>query len=73
MMVCWIGKADERSLREAEFAHALTRHVRGRIERGLVHTHKPVIDDAPYRVFDNMREYVKWCEQLPRWLGCGRA
>ena len=72
-MVYWIGTADERSVRAAEFMHALTRPVRERVERGWVHTYKPMIDDAPYRVFEAMSEYKAWCEQLPPWLGYGRG
>ena len=72
-MVYWIGKADERSLREAEFAHALRRRAGERIGRGLVHTHKPGIDDISYRIFDTMRDYSTWCEQLPSWLGYAHA
>ena len=33
-------------------------------------THKPVLDDAPYRAFDSTAEYRQWCnEKLPMWLG----
>jgi hypothetical protein len=36
----------------------------------FVKTYKPVMDDAPYRVFDTMAEYRKWCEEnLSDWLG----
>jgi len=32
------------------------------------------MDDAPYRVFDTMEDYRRWCEQnLPKWLGYGRV
>ena len=34
---------------------------------------KPVMDDAPYRTFDTMEDYRRWCEEnLPDWLGYGR-
>lgn len=37
---------------------------------GFVRTYKPVLDDAPYRVFDSMAEYREWCEaNLPKYLG----
>jgi hypothetical protein len=30
----------------------------------------PVVDDAPYRIFDTMAEYRKWAnDNLPVWLG----
>lgn len=40
------------------------------IRYGFVRTHKPVLDDAPNRVFDTMAEYRQWChENLPEYLG----
>jgi hypothetical protein len=36
----------------------------------FIRTHKPILDDAPYRAFDSMRQYWEWCRQyLPAWLG----
>lgn len=70
----WIGRVNERPLLEAEFAHALKRSVRERLRRGVVHTYKPVIDDAPYRIFQTMQDYARWCERrLPPWLGYGKT
>jgi len=35
---------------------------------------KPVLDDATYRSWDTTAEYRQWCEEnLPDWLGYGRA
>jgi hypothetical protein len=32
--------------------------------------HKPVLDDAPWRVFNTMAEYREWCAaNLPEYLG----
>jgi hypothetical protein len=32
--------------------------------------HKPVLDDAPNRVFETMQEYREWADKnLPRYLG----
>jgi hypothetical protein len=46
---------------------------RGLIERikyGFSRIYKPVLDDAPYRVFESMDEYRSWCEaHLPAYLG----
>lgn len=40
----------------------------------FIHTYKPVLDDAPYRAFDTMSEYRRWCaDNLPPWLGYGRV
>jgi hypothetical protein len=56
-----------------EFQAAGRRSVAQRWNYGLVKTHKPVLDDAPYRTFESMEEYRQWCEaNLPSWLGYGR-
>lgn len=48
----------------------LERDVMTHIKYGFAHVYKPVLDDAPYRIFDSMKEYRQWChEQLPRYLG----
>lgn len=45
-----------------------------RIKYGFCRTHKPVLDDAPWRAFDTMAEYRAWCEaSLPAYLGFKRA
>lgn len=57
---------------EADFEAALRRPLRLRLDYGFVHTPKPVMDDAPYRVFDRMEDYRRWCrEELPAFLGYG--
>jgi hypothetical protein len=41
-----------------------------RIRYGFCRTHKPVLDDAPWRTFDSTAEYRDWCEaNLPEYLG----
>lgn len=41
-----------------------------RIRYGFARTYKPVLDDAPYRIFGSMTEYRAWCQQhLPKYLG----
>ncbi|MCC7518430.1 MAG: hypothetical protein IT578_04505 [Verrucomicrobiae bacterium] len=41
-----------------------------RMKHGWCYTHKPVLDDAPYRIFNSTAEYRAWCrENLPAYLG----
>lgn len=48
----------------------LERTLEHRIKYGFFRQYKPVLDDAPYRVFDTMKEYREWAnENLPRYLG----
>ncbi len=48
----------------------LEKSVEQRIKYGFFRQYKPVLDDAPYRVFDTMREYREWADKnLPRYLG----
>ena len=57
-----------------DFAAAARRPLEQRLRYGFIRTHKPVLDDAPYRAFDTMAEYRRWCEEaLPSWLGYGRS
>ena len=45
-----------------------------RMRYAFIRTYKPVLDDAPYRAFDTMEAYRRWCEErLPGWLGYGRV
>ena len=56
----------------AEFEAAARRPLKLRMKYAFIHTYKPVLDDAPYRSFETMAEYRKWCnENLPDWLGYG--
>jgi hypothetical protein len=58
----------------AEFEAAARRPLETRMRYAFIHTYKPVLDDAPYRAFDTVEEYRRWCEEnLPDWLGYGRA
>lgn len=57
-----------------EFDAMARRPLSQRINFGFLHTYKPVLDDEPYRSFDSMAEYRKWCEaNLPKWLGYARV
>ena len=56
-----------------EFEAAARRPLETRLRYAFIHTYKPVLDDAPYRAFDTMEAYRRWCEEnLPDWLGYGR-
>ena len=56
------------------FEAAARRPLETRMRYAFIQTYKPVLDDAPYRSFDTMEDYRRWCEtQLPEWLGYGRV
>jgi hypothetical protein len=57
-----------------EFEAAARRPLEQRFRYAFIKTYKPVMDDEPYRSFDSMEEYRRWCEEnLPPWLGYGRV
>ena len=56
-----------------EFEAAARRSLEVRLRYAFIHTYKPVLDDAPYRAFDTMEDYRRWCAKLPDWLGYGRV
>jgi len=57
-----------------DFEAAARRPLRTRMRYAFIKTYKPVLDDAPYRSFDTMEDYRRWCEDtLPDWLGYGRV
>ena len=57
-----------------EFEAAARRPLEVRMRYAFIRTHRPVLDDAPYRSFESMEEYRAWCEaNLPDWLGYGRV
>ena len=57
-----------------EFEAAARRPLAVRLRYAFVRTHKPVLDDAPYRSFERMADYRRWCDtQLPSWLGYGHV
>lgn len=58
----------------AEFEAMARRPLPIRVRYGFIHTDKPVLDEAPSRVFDTMQQYRDWCDrELPEWLGYGRV
>lgn len=48
----------------------MQRPLDARIQYGFCRMYKPVLDDAPWRVFDTMADYRAWCAaNLPAYLG----
>ena len=48
----------------------MARPLAQRIKYGFCRIYKPVLDDAPWRVFNSMTEYREWCDKnLPKYLG----
>ena len=48
----------------------MQRPIEDRIKYGFCRMYKPVLDDAPWRVFETMAEYREWCAtHLPDYLG----
>ena len=76
-----IGRAAESEPRSAEesqwweeFEAAARRPLKERFKYAFIKTYKPVMDDEPFRAFDTMEDYRRWCEEnLPDWLGYGRV
>jgi hypothetical protein len=56
-----------------EFEAAARRPLELRMRYAFIRTYKPIMDDAPFRAFDTMEDYRRWCETLPDWLGYGRV
>jgi hypothetical protein len=57
-----------------DFEAAAARPLKQRFRYAFIRTYKPVLDDAPFRAFDTMEQYRRWCEEnLPNWLGYGRV
>ena len=57
-----------------EFEAAARRPLAVRMRYAFIKTYKPVLDDAPFRSFETMEEYRRWCEEnLPDGLGYGRV
>jgi len=65
---------DEDELFREQCRRQLQRPLRDRIRFGFYRSHKPVLDDAPFRSFETTAEYRKWCDKnLPRYLGYRQA
>ena len=58
----------------AEFQAADRRPLAERWKYAFIRTYKPVMDDEPFRAFDTLEDYRRWCEaNLPRFLGYYRV
>jgi hypothetical protein len=65
-----IGRLSEEEQLQFDLLDGLSRTVYERIELGFMPMKLPVIDEAPYRIFNNTKEYRKWAnENTPIWLG----
>jgi hypothetical protein len=65
-----IGRPTEEEQVTLDFQDGLSRSVDERISLGLIFLGLPVIDDVPYRVFENLDQYRMWADrELPRYLG----
>jgi hypothetical protein len=66
---------EEKRAEWADFEASLARPLLERIERGILCTFKPVLDEGPgYRSWETMEDYRRWCEEnLPDWLGYRRV
>lgn len=64
-----IGRLTEEE-NKLNFRDSLSRSIDEHIQLGFMPMALPVIDDEPYRIFNTMKEYRKWCnKELPEWLG----
>ena len=65
-----IGRISEEEQLRFDFADGLSRTVYERIQLGFIPMKLPVIDEAPYRIFNTTRVYRQWAdENTPLWLG----
>ena len=68
-----IGRVTEEEQLTLDFEDSLSHSVDERIRLGLIFLKLPVMDEAPYRVFESMDQYCAWANRvLPRYLGYGR-
>jgi len=65
-----LGKLSEKEELELSFSDGLSHTIEERIELGFIPMKIPIVDEAPYRIFDSIEEYQRWAsENLPKWLG----
>ena len=64
-----ISESDRRQW-EAEFEAASKRPLAERFKYAFIKTYKPVLDDAPYRSFESMAEYVSTSLSLCTLANC---
>jgi hypothetical protein len=69
-LIYHIGKLNEEEQLKLDMEDTFSRTVEERIELGFIPMNMPIIDEAPYRIFDSMDGYRRWAkERLPSWLG----
>ena len=57
-----------------ECERSIRMSVDDRIRYAFTYEYKPILDDAPWRSFDSIEEYSRWCdEHLPKELGYGTS
>lgn len=69
-LIYHIGRLNGEEQQRLDFQDAFLRNVSERIELGFIPMKIPVIDDAPYRIFNTTKDYRQWADKnLPKWLG----
>jgi len=65
-----IGRQTEEEQIMLDFRDGLSRSVDERIRLGIIPLNLPVMNDAPYRVFESLDDYRAWADcEMPRYLG----
>lgn len=65
-----IGKLNKKEQLKLDFEDALSRTIEEHIESGFIPMELPMINNAPYRIFNTTAQYRKWANKnLPKWLG----
>lgn len=60
---------DDRAFRE-QCRRQMARSIESRMMYGFCRVYRPVLDDAPVRIFSSTKEYRDWCAaNLPEYLG----
>ena len=69
-----IGRPSEEAQMMLDFQDGLSRSVDERIGLGIIPLRLPVMEDAPYRVFESLHDYRAWAERtIPRYFGYYRS
>lgn len=66
-----LGKpADDMEAWREQCRRQMKKDTLSRMKYGWFYAYKPVLDDAPYRIFNSTAEYRAWCrDNLPSYLG----
>ena len=69
-LIYHLGKPNEKEELKLNFSDGISHTIQERIELGFIPMKIPIVDDAPYRIFNSMNRYREWTNKsLPRWLG----